>query len=89
MALHMQGKVVEEAVMLVAAVNCKCNEQGVVVVGGNYIEEGKDVMVMEEYVEPVDVEIHVLVVLVWKKMVVRVGMDALHKVVVTVTEEVL
>lgn len=46
-------------------------------------------MVMEEYVEPVDVEIHVLVVLVWKKMVVRVGMDALHKVVVTVTEEVL
>lgn len=38
MALHMQGQVVEEAVMLVAAVNCKCNEQEVVVVGGNYIE---------------------------------------------------
>lgn len=37
MALHMQEQVVEEAVMLVAAVNCKCNEQGVVVVG-NYIE---------------------------------------------------
>jgi len=74
--------------MLVAAVNCKCNEQGVVVVG-NYIELGKGVVVMEEYIDAVDVEKHVLVVLVWKKMVVQVGMDALHKVVVIVTEEVL
>lgn len=46
-------------------------------------------MVMEEYIEPVDVEKHVLVVMVWKKMVVRVGMDALHKAVVIVTEKVL
>lgn len=38
MALHIQGQVVEEVVMLVAAVNCKCKEQGVVVVVGNYIE---------------------------------------------------
>lgn len=88
MVLDMQGQVVEEAIMLVAAVNCKCNEQGVVVVG-NYIELGKGVVVMEEYIDAVDVEKHVLVVLVWKKMVVQVGMDALHKVVVIVTEEVL
>jgi hypothetical protein len=86
MGLHMQGWVVEETIMRV--VEASCNEHGVVVVG-NCNAQGKDVVVMGEYIEMVDVEKHILAVVVWKKrMVVVVGLDALHKVVM-VTDEVL
>lgn len=54
--------------------------------------QGKEVVVMEKYVELVEVEMHILVVVMWKmkKMVeVEVEVNSLYKmVVVPVTEDV-
>jgi hypothetical protein len=66
MALHMQGWVVEKTIMWVVEASCK--KHGVVV--GNYNAQGKDVMVMVEYIE----------------LVVMVGLDARCKVVMVTEE---
>lgn len=61
--LHMQGMMVEEEAVMLAAAE-------------SYNEQGKEV------------EKHLLVVVWKKKMVVDAEVNALHKVVVTVAEEI-